>query len=113
MIRLPPISTRTDTRFPYTTLFRSPIDYSQQIPNNVDLNNDRRLQRALEGWQPKFLDWWKALGPAIPTQDVYLRTAISVGRDGWAHFDRVPMEDRKSTRLNSSHSFAARMPSAA
>src|SRR3546814_1528209 len=23
MIRLPPISTRTDTRFPYTTLFRS------------------------------------------------------------------------------------------
>ncbi len=71
----------------------SPIDYSQQIPNNVDLNNDRRLQRALEGWQPKFLEWWKALGPAIPTQDVYLRTAISVGRDGWAHFDRVPMQD--------------------
>src|SRR3546814_2026615 len=24
MIRRPPISTRTDTRFPYTTLFRSP-----------------------------------------------------------------------------------------
>jgi len=71
----------------------SPIDYSQQIPNNVDLNNDRRLQRALESWQPKFLDWWKALGPAIPTHDVYLRTAISVGRDGWAHFDRVPMEE--------------------
>ena len=71
----------------------SPIDYSQQIPNNVDLNNDRRLQRALESWQPKFLDWWKALGPSIPTQDVYLRTAISVGRDGWAHFDRVPMQD--------------------
>jgi benzoyl-CoA 2,3-dioxygenase component B len=70
----------------------SPIDYSQQIPNNVDLNNDRRLQRALESWQPKFLDWWKSLGPAIPTQDVYLRTAIAVGRDGWAHFDRVPME---------------------
>ena len=71
----------------------SPVDYSQRIPNNVDLNNDRRLQRALEGWQPKFLDWWKNLGPAIPTQDVYLRTAIAVGRDGWAHFDRVPMQD--------------------
>src|SRR3546814_719490 len=25
MIRLPPISTRTDTLFPYTTLFRSPL----------------------------------------------------------------------------------------
>jgi benzoyl-CoA 2,3-epoxidase subunit B len=71
----------------------SQIDYSQRIPNNVDLNNDRRLQRALESWQPKFLEWWKQLGPAIPTQDVYLRTAISVGRDGWAHFDRVPMQD--------------------
>jgi benzoyl-CoA 2,3-epoxidase subunit B len=71
----------------------STIDYSERIPNNVDLANDRRLQRALESWQPKFLEWWKALGPAIPTQDVYLRTAIAVGRDGWAHFDRVPMEE--------------------
>src|SRR3546814_605809 len=26
MIRRPPISTRTDTLFPYTTLFRSPVD---------------------------------------------------------------------------------------
>src|SRR3546814_14821559 len=27
MIRRPPISTRTDTRFPYTTLFRSRYDH--------------------------------------------------------------------------------------
>ncbi len=71
----------------------SKIDYSERIPNNVNLNEDRRLQRALEAWQPKFLDWWKTLGPALPTKDVYLRTAIAVGRDGWAHFDHVPMED--------------------
>jgi benzoyl-CoA 2,3-epoxidase subunit B len=71
----------------------SKIDYSEQIPNNVNLAGDRRLQRALEGWQPKFLDWWKTLGPALPTKDVYLRTAIAVGRDGWAHFDHVPMEE--------------------
>jgi benzoyl-CoA 2,3-dioxygenase component B len=70
----------------------STIDYSERIPNNVNLAGDRKLQRALEGWQPKFLDWWKTLGPSIPTHDVYLRTAIAVGRDGWAHFDRVPME---------------------
>ena len=70
----------------------SQIDYSERIPNNVDLNRDRRLQRALEGWQPKFLDWWKQLGPALPTKDVYLRTAVAVGRDGWAHFEHVPME---------------------
>ena len=70
----------------------SSIDYSERIPNNVNLAGDRRLQRALESWQPKFLDWWKQLGPALPTQDVYLRTAVAVGRDGWAHFDHVPME---------------------
>jgi benzoyl-CoA 2,3-epoxidase subunit B len=70
----------------------SQIDYSERIPNNVNLNEDRRLQRALEGWQPKFLDWWTQLGPSLPTKDVYLRTAIAVGRDGWAHFDHVPME---------------------
>ena len=71
----------------------SQIDYSERIPNNVNLNGDRRLQRALEGWQPKFLDWWRELGPSLPTKDVYLRTAIAVGRDGWAHFEHVPMEE--------------------
>src|SRR5215207_142721 len=71
----------------------SKIDYSERIPNNVNLAEDRRLQRALEGWQPKFLDWWKTLGPALPTKDVYLRTAIALGRDGWAHFAHVPMEE--------------------
>jgi len=71
----------------------STIDYNERIPNNVGLAGDRRLQRALEGWQPKFLDWWKQLGPALPTKDVYLRTAVAVGRDGWAHFAHVPMEE--------------------
>jgi benzoyl-CoA 2,3-epoxidase subunit B len=71
----------------------STIDYAERIPNNVNLAGDRRLQRALEGWQPKFLDWWRTLGPSIPTKDVYLRTAVAVGRDGWAHFDHVPMEE--------------------
>ncbi len=71
----------------------SKIDYTERIPNNVNLAGDRRLQRALEAWQPKFLDWWTTLGPALPTKDVYLRTAIAVGRDGWAHFDHVPMEE--------------------
>ena len=71
----------------------STIDYSERIPNNVDLAGNRRLQRALESWQPKFLDWWKQLGPSLPTKDVYLRTATSVGRDGWAHFDHVPMHE--------------------
>ena len=69
------------------------IDYSEKIPNNVDLAGDRKLQRALESWQPNFINWWKTMGPAVPTQDVYLRTAVDVGREGWAHFDHVAMEE--------------------
>src|SRR5215470_5255810 len=69
------------------------IDYSERIPNNVDLAEDRRLQRALESWQPRFLQWWGEMGPTLPTQDVYLRTAVDVGRAGWAHFDRVRLPD--------------------
>jgi benzoyl-CoA 2,3-epoxidase subunit B len=68
-------------------------DYSEKIPNNVELREDRRLQRALESWQPNFLHWWESMGPTLPTQDVYLRTAINVGREGWAHFGHVAMKD--------------------
>src|SRR5690242_20250301 len=71
----------------------SVADYTEKIPNNVDLHDDRRLQRALESWQPNFLTWWESMGPALPTQDVYLRTAVDVGRDGWARFGHVAMRD--------------------
>ena len=72
----------------------STIDYGDRIPNNVDLGSNRTLQRALEGWQPEFLHWWKELGPAdFQTADVYLRTAISVDAGGWANYDFVRMPD--------------------
>ena len=70
------------------------VDINAKIPNNVDLAGDRRLQRALEQWQPKFIRWWEDLGPsAFQRNPVYLRTAIDVGRNGWAHFDHVEMPD--------------------
>ncbi|MEV6150705.1 benzoyl-CoA 2,3-epoxidase subunit BoxB [Nonomuraea sp. NPDC052129] len=69
------------------------IDYGERIPNNVNLAEDRRLQRALESWQPGFLRWWGEMGPALPTQDVYLRTAVAVGREGWAHFGHVALPE--------------------
>jgi benzoyl-CoA 2,3-dioxygenase component B len=70
------------------------IDYQARIPNNVDLSNDRGLQRALEHWQPAFLSWWKELGPEhYQGHDVYLRTATSVDAKGWATFGHVKMPD--------------------
>ncbi|GAC1543846.1 MAG: benzoyl-CoA 2,3-epoxidase subunit BoxB [Myxococcales bacterium] len=64
------------------------------IPNNVNLEGDRRLQRALEQWQPNFLSWWNEVGPeGYQAHQIYLRTAISVEAGGWAHFGYVKMPD--------------------
>src|SRR5687767_14452251 len=65
-----------------------------RIPNNVNLSEDKKLQRALEKWLPNYLDWWREMGPeGFQEKDVWLRTAIDVGREGWAHFDYVKMPD--------------------
>ncbi len=70
------------------------VDYSEKIPNNVDLADDRRLKRALEAWLPNYLNWWSEMGPAEhQDKEIYLRTAISVDAKGWANFGHVKMPD--------------------
>jgi benzoyl-CoA 2,3-dioxygenase component B len=70
------------------------IDYSEKIPNNVNLSEDRALQRALEQWQPDFINWWGDAGPEGSNNfDVYLRTATSVDPQGWAQFGFVKMPE--------------------
>jgi benzoyl-CoA 2,3-dioxygenase component B len=70
------------------------INYSEKIPNNVNLASDRTLQRALEHWQPKFLNWWHEMGPHdFEAADVYLRTAVGVDAQGWASYGAVKMPD--------------------
>ena len=70
------------------------VDVNATIPNNVGLADDKRLLRALETWQPRFLAWWREMGPvAFQDSGVYLRTAVSVGQEGWANFDHVKMPD--------------------
>ena len=72
----------------------SAINYSEKIPNNVNLSDDRTLQRALEQWQPNFINWWDDMGPEGTTDsEVYLRTAVSVDPQGWAQFGHVKMRD--------------------
>ena len=72
----------------------SNVDLSSKIPNNVDLSQDKRLLRALEQWQPDYIQWWMDMGPSgFQTTDIWLRTAISVDAEGWAHFDYVKMPD--------------------
>ena len=70
------------------------INYDDLIPNNIDLSNDARLKKALERWQPKFLEWWKEAGPdKTRDMEVYLRTAVGVDPKGWAKFGHVKMAD--------------------
>src|ERR1700753_3664209 len=70
------------------------VDYSTQIPNNVNLSEDRQVLKALEGWHPGYMNWWGDMGPEGFQQSlVYLRTAYSVDPRGWAKFDYVKMPD--------------------
>ncbi|MCA1559345.1 MAG: benzoyl-CoA 2,3-epoxidase subunit BoxB [Acidobacteria bacterium] len=64
---------------------------AERIPNNVGLSSNKRLQRALEHWQPAYIQWWKDMGPQgfQDYHQVYVRTAVSVDPSGWAHFEYV------------------------
>jgi benzoyl-CoA 2,3-dioxygenase component B len=72
----------------------STVVNDERIPNNVNLAEDKKLQRALEAWQPSFIQWWKDMGPVgFQADDVFLRTAISVDTEGWANFGYVKMPE--------------------
>src|SRR4029077_4918649 len=64
---------------------------AERIPNNVDLSSNKRLLRALEHWQPKYIQWWRDMGPQgfQDYHQAYVRTATSVEPAGGAHFDAV------------------------
>src|SRR3546814_5262734 len=131
MIRRPPSTTRTATPFPYTTLFRSGLFAAARVSMGalgVIARRDVRLQPAYKlklTKQPMELDECLARAPDLarsyrhlefywvphtrgtlvklmePTQERESNTALT------------GLLDRKSTRLNSSHSCASRMPSSA
>src|SRR3546814_8169936 len=125
MIRRPPRSTRTDTLFPYTTLFRSAkpaardgagaqVDALDTGRINEDLApRERRgqprheLRIELEG-ERLLARRGERVGAQHRGDDAAQRAqdAIVVDR-------RYRIAARKSTRLNSSHQCASRLPSSA
>src|SRR3546814_13178230 len=97
MIRRPPRSTRTDTLFPYTTLFRS---------------LDRRIARTLEpraSTPEARINAIRTLSEAgIPTGVIVAPvipwlTDRDIEKILFSAKDAGAQKDRKSTRLNSSH----------
>src|SRR3546814_18551606 len=98
MNRRPPRSTRTDTLFPYTTLFRfleldgeQPVGQVAVEPAGVDTGQRHHAAKRQ--------DRHVTVGVELPTQQ-------PVAGDGPTDGVLQPvlqLRDRKSTRLNSSH----------
>src|SRR3546814_8800143 len=125
MIRPPPRSTRTDTLFPYTTLFRS-TEVADIMGPSLSPDGERvvfRVSRPSISANDTRLDWFVAeVGGGTP---VHAGSAGAVRHDGAGSVaEQTPVwdpdssgfrflalvegavaiwQDRKSTRLNSSH----------
>src|SRR3546814_5481041 len=109
MIRRPPRSTRTDTLFPYTTLFRStraPTDLVEATRNPVSqqVAGGRQTPEAIEHIASPFPG-----GTDSPTISTCIQKSkrtnggFRISPDEIPCASLVPGRDRKSTRLNSSH----------
>src|SRR3546814_14227938 len=102
MIRRPPRSTRTDTLFPYTTLFRSLAK-----PNASHTGNDQETRHWWDGLVLASLDGFTVGITADRRADeqaaLFERRGASVVLGRSIRTLPIGDEDRKSTRLNSSH----------
>src|SRR3546814_2564165 len=117
MIRRPPRSTRTDTLFPYTTLFRSAAGtgHCTDIPRRGVMLGDKahrvdqrekkerpqpQRQRLAEHTMPLCVGEDQPVHGRLQRRLEQVNRPLSAVEAGeWV--DEV--EDRKSTRLNSSH----------
>src|SRR3546814_10600072 len=117
MIRRPPRSTRTDTLFPYTTLFRSrvPKDVSviAKLSGRIEFVKDYKAKRKI-AIVPEEGDAVEYLIPKSKVLEVqegdYVKRGDALISGSPNPHDILDVmgvealaEDRKSTRLNSSH----------
>src|SRR3546814_5082201 len=115
MIRRPPRSTRTDTLFPYTTLFRSDVQHRRelQVLDRDRCLRDWRTRASLvdRHVQSLFFNMAKiaasgrlglvgAVGIGARDEGMPLVRLLEQGHRAIAV---LHIGDRKSTRLNSSH----------
>src|SRR3546814_12933087 len=98
MIRRPPRSTRTDTLFPYTTLFRSAKVFLKSGDGGNGCVSFRR-EKFIEFGGPNGGDGGRGGDIVFEAADS-LNTLIDFR---YAQHFKARRGDRKSTRLNSSH----------
>src|SRR3546814_15427805 len=98
MIRRPPRSTRTDTLFPYPTLFRS-REYGDNAHRRGDDGEGDLGDRILGRLDPRLAH----VAMALDVFDLDDGVVDEDADDDRECEQRQDVEDRKSTRLNSSH----------
>src|SRR3546814_15057356 len=119
MIRRPPRSTRTDTLFPYPTLFRShqalQFGMGEDDPAVGPAQHLGRRRQAVVPEEEAWLRRHEGVTPSVKNDAGNVAPRVEAG--GPEHlghlFAKLPLEiavarrqqprDRKSTRLNSSH----------
>src|SRR3546814_14752281 len=129
MLRRPPRSTRTDTLFPYTTLFRSAVaavtGFWQALGARVETMDAAHhdMVLAVTSHLPHLIAY-TIVGTASELEEVTESEVIKYSAGGFRDFTRIAasdpvmwrdvflanrdavlatLQDRKSTRLNSSH----------
>src|SRR3546814_12302850 len=103
MIRRPPRSTRTDTLFPYTTLFRSPD--GEALVDAGPAGQDRQpadAERSVEDGRRQRADQGADVGRRNRRLNGIQGSSREMGQVSLVDVSKR-FEDRKSTRLNSSH----------
>src|SRR3546814_19425648 len=103
MIRRPPRSIRTDTRFPYTTLFRSADQAAVRAEirrvlkpggNALFLEHGAAPDAGVAKWQRRIEPVWKRIGGNChltrPIGDAYEKAGFAVDRQAAAYMPKTP-----------------------
>src|SRR3546814_9294651 len=113
MLRRPPRYTRTDSRFPYTTLFRSKLTLrcklAQRLQGGLPYASARRSGCADEGRIVIIVRNKAQIRQNVAYFGFFEKTLAAGYRVGYPQIAQCLLKnsclmiDRKSTRLNSSH----------
>src|SRR3546814_591403 len=103
-IRPPLRSTRTNTTCPYTTLFRSRYAFSSRFGDEKGTNPEELIAAAHAGCFTMALSA-KLTEAGHPPTRLDTQAAVDLSMEGGPSLSQITLkvEDRKSTRLNSSH----------
>src|SRR3546814_18456350 len=101
MIRRPPRATRTDTLFPYTTLFRSAMAFALLAKRAIELTElaSAGLRAQAQACEEVIRLLERLMGREINPASLLLPADLGAVAD----ITLKAYPDRKSTRLNSSH----------